>query len=36
MKINIIYDLNGISILDILENDYISFMKKFILENEKV
>lgn len=36
MKINIIYDLNGISIIDILENDYIMFMKKFILENEKV
>lgn len=36
MKINVIYNSNGISIVDILMNDYISFMKKFILEKEKV
>ena len=36
MKINVIYNSNGISIVDILTNDYISFMKKFILEKEKV
>ena len=36
MKINVIYNSNGISIVDILTNDYISFMKKFVLEKEKV
>ena len=36
MKINIFYNDGGISLLDILTNDYISFIKKYFKKRRDV
>lgn len=35
MKINVFYNPSGISILDILTNDYILYLKKYLLNKKK-
>lgn len=35
MKINVFYNSNGTSILDIIANDYIFFLKKYLLNKKK-
>lgn len=35
MKINVYYDEEGISILDILSEDFLLFLKDYIKENLK-
>lgn len=35
MKIKIFYNPNGMSILDILTNDYIAFLKRYLLDKKK-
>lgn len=33
MKVNIYYDENGISILDLLSEDFLSFLQEYISKN---